>query len=874
MTGSEVRRIFLKYFQSKGHVLLPSSSLVPEGDPTLLFTNAGMVQFKKVFTGEEKRDFTRATTAQKCIRAGGKHNDFENVGKTARHHTFFEMLGNFSFGDYFKKEAIEFAWELVTSVYKLDRERLWITVFKDDDEAYNLWRKIGIKHERIVRMDEKDNFWSMGDTGPCGPCSEIIYDQGVGVGCGRETCSVGCDCDRFLEIWNLVFMQYERVADGKLLPLPRPSIDTGMGLERITAVIQGVKSNYDSDLFRPIIESAEKLSGKEYGEGVENDIAMRVLADHIRAIVMLVSDGVFPSNEGRGYVLRRIIRRAARYGKKLGIASPFLVKLADAVEKTLSDQYPEIIARRQVVESIVNAEEEKFSETLEKGIEIFHEEIRKLNNRVLPGELAFKLYDTYGFPVDITEDLARESGLVFDRKGFESSLEEQRTKSRQGVRQAVSGAGGIFAKILADGLNVEFLGYETTEGEGTVLFILKGGESVQESRAGEEVDIVTDRTPFYGESGGQIGDTGMITGAGFEAEVLDTQKPFAGIILHRCRIKNGRVAKGDRVRLHVDAIRRADIASNHTATHLLHSALRRVLGSHVRQSGSLVAPDRFRFDFSHYSALTDEQLIQIENLVNQKIRENIPVETSVMGYNEAISSGALAFFDEKYGEKVRMVKVDDYSKELCGGTHVKYTGQIGCLKIISEQSVSAGIRRIEAITGHYVVEYLRSLEKSIQQVASELNSTTAGIIDKVKKLNERIKTLEKENSALKDRLTSSATVVKQEWNKTVNGIKVVIQLLEGLDEKSVLKVGDKIKMEIKSGMIFLISKHGDGLQFIAMVTKDLAGRFHAGKWLSEVAPVLNGKGGGKPEIARGSGTGSNIQDAVERAFKWVEEHSS
>jgi alanyl-tRNA synthetase len=871
VTGSEVRRVFLKYFESNGHTLLPSSSLVPQGDPTLLFTNAGMVQFKKLFTGEEKRDFKRATTAQKCMRAGGKHNDFENVGKTARHHTFFEMLGNFSFGDYFKKEAIQLAWELVCSVFKLDKSRLWITIFQDDEDALQLWKKMGVPNERIVRMGEVDNFWSMGDTGPCGPCSEIIYDQGKDVGCGRPECSIGCDCDRFLEIWNLVFMQFERMSDGRLQPLPEPSIDTGMGLERITAVIQGVKSNYDTDLFSAIIKSIEELSGIEYGMDGSHDTAMRVIADHIRAIVMLIADGVVPSNDGRGYVLRRIIRRAERYGKKLNIPSPFLVKLSASVEKTLADQYSEIISRRSIINSIIEPEEEKFAQTLEKGIEIFNEEIKKLSGNVLPGELAFKLYDTYGFPVDITEDMAREAGLYFDRKGFESALEEQRARSRLSIKQADFRKETVYSEVLQSGFQSDFLGYDTTQAEGKIIFIVKNGHKVNKADEGEEIEIITDRTPFYGESGGQIGDTGIIKNDNFECEVIDTFKPYTNLIVHKCIVKRGVVVLNSNVFLAVDARRRADIAGNHTATHLLHAALRRVLGEHVKQSGSLVAPERLRFDFSHYSSLTQSQLRDIEDLVNEKIRENIAVETLVMNYNEAISTGALAFFDEKYGEKVRLVKIGDYSKELCGGTHVKNTGKIGALKIISEASISAGVRRIEAITGRSILEYLRELEKSIQQVEVELGTSKSGILDKINKLNERIKTLEKENAGLKERLTSSSTVVKNEWRKKIHGFEVVIQLLEDLDERAILNLGDKIKSSIKSGMIFLITKQNERLFLIAMVTDDLKHKYNAGKWLNAVASLLDGKGGGRADMARGSGKGGDINIAVDRAFNWVEE---
>ncbi len=874
MTGAWVRGIFLKYFESKGHTILPSSSLIPQGDPTLLFTNAGMVQFKKVFTGEESRDFKRATTAQKCLRAGGKHNDFENVGKTARHHTFFEMLGNFSFGDYFKKEAIEFAWELVATIFKLDKSQLWVTIYSEDEDAFHLWRKIGFPEGRIVRMGEKDNFWSMGDTGPCGPCSEIIYDQGSDVGCKRKECVVGCDCDRFLEIWNLVFMQYERLPDGRLQPLPKPSIDTGMGLERITAVLQGVKSNYDSDLFKGIIQSVEKLSGKEYGESLDGDVSMRVIADHIRAIVFLIADGILPSNEGRGYVLRRIIRRASRYGKKLDIDPPFLVKLADSVEASLAQQYPEILSRREVIKSVIKAEEEKFAETLEKGIQIFNEEISKLSDRFLPGEIAFKLYDTYGFPVDITEDMAREAGIFFDRKGFEDALEEQRTRSRAGMKQAEARTVGIYADISVGGVRVDFLGYDTTSADGKVLFIIKDGEKVDEASAGEEIEVITDRTPFYGEAGGQVGDTGTIKGMDLECEVIDTQKPFPDIIIHRCRVKRGKIKVNSTVNLQVHLVRRRDIASNHTATHLLHSALRRILGEHVRQSGSLVAPDRFRFDFTHYSSLTQSQLNDIEELVNQKIKESIPVNTYVVGYNEALSRGALAFFDEKYGEKVRMVEIDDYSRELCGGTHVKNTGEIGILKIVSESSISAGVRRIEAITGRGIIGYVRGIEQRLREIATVLKTSEDGILDRIKKMNEAIKELEIEKDALQKRLVAKDSMVKREWKKTVGDVNIIIQLLDNLDEKMMLELHDKLKVNNDSSLILLISEQGSKVSLIASVSKKISHRFDASAWLKHILVPIGGKGGGRRELARGSGTRiDKIEEAVNEAFRWVEEHA-
>ncbi|HFB83669.1 MAG TPA: alanine--tRNA ligase, partial [Thermodesulfatator sp.] len=684
LKGAEIRRLFLDFFADRGHEIVPSSSLIPADDPTLLFTNAGMVQFKKVFLGQERRSYRRAASCQKCIRAGGKHNDLENVGYTARHHTFFEMLGNFSFGDYFKAEAIEFAWEFLTEVLKLPRERLWVTVFRDDDEAAELWMKIAkVPADRIVRLGEKDNFWSMGDTGPCGPCSEIIFDQGPKVGCGRPECAVGCDCDRYLELWNLVFMQYNRTKDGRLEPLPRPSIDTGMGLERITATVQGKTSNYESDLFAGLLRRLEDLSGRRYGQEEKFDIAMRVIADHSRAAAFLIADGVLPSNEGRGYVLRRIIRRAARFGKILELTSPFLFSVARVVIEEMGQVYPELNQNQMTIEKVLEHEEQRFAETLEFGLRLLSQEIARLRSRgeeVIPGEFIFRLYDTYGFPYDIVRDVAIEAGLKLDMEGFSREMEAQRARSRAARRAADISAATIYQEMAQRGQGVRFVGYETTEAQSRLLAIVKEGREQPEARVKETVELIFEETPFYGEAGGQVGDTGLVVAPKGRARVEDTVR-VGDVFVHRAKVEEGRLAVGDVCQLVVLSDRRRAIACNHTATHLLHAALRQVLGEHVKQSGSLVAPDRLRFDFSHFEALTLEQIFAIEDLVNEKIRQDLPLQVEILPLKEALSRGAVALFGEKYGETVRLVSIPGFSQELCGGTHVSRTGEIGFFKI-------------------------------------------------------------------------------------------------------------------------------------------------------------------------------------------------
>ncbi|HDM32846.1 MAG TPA: alanine--tRNA ligase, partial [Deltaproteobacteria bacterium] len=743
MKGSEVRSRFLEYFKQRGHTVVASSSLVPASDPSLLFTNAGMVQFKAVFLGSEKRPYTRATSSQKCVRAGGKHNDLENVGVTARHHTFFEMLGNFSFGDYFKEGAIGYAWDFLVNVLGLDPERLWVTVYKDDDEAHDIWKdKIGVRPERIVRLGEKDNFWSMGDTGPCGPCSEIIYDQGPGVGCGRPECNIECECDRFLEIWNLVFMQYNRDENGELTPLPKPNIDTGMGLERITAVLQGVHSNYDTDLFMPIIDYISRISGVSYGSNDDTDIAMRVIADHARASAFLVSDGVLPSNEGRGYVLRRIIRRALRHGKTLGLKDTFLSKVAGVVAEEMGDVYTELKTRWGFVDKVISSEEERFLKTLDKGLAMLDQVIsttKATGQAMIPGEDVFRLYDTYGFPWDLTADIARGKGLDIDMDGFEREMERQREQARaaSSFSQVASNTSGT-----AGNLRTDFVGYDSLSLNARVTGIFMPrpgqenpsfheGQAVESISEGMEAFVITDATPFYGESGGQVGDTGIMRAPGLDAVVVDTLKPAQDLIVHRVKVEKGVLRKGQDLLLEVDVERRNAIMRHHSATHLLQSALRQVLGDHVHQSGSLVNETRLRFDFTHFAPLSHEEIDKIEDLINTHVLNDLPIKVDILPREQAIQRGAMALFSEKYGDEVRVVTMGDVSVELCGGTHCTRTGQIGLVKIISESGVASGIRRIEAIAGMESLKRFREFSVAIDSLSDSLKCTRNEILDRV-----------------------------------------------------------------------------------------------------------------------------------------------
>ncbi len=871
MESREVRKSFLEYFRSRGHEIVKSSSLVPQDDPTLLFTNAGMVQFKSVFLGHEQRPYKRATSCQKCMRAGGKHSDLENVGHTARHHTFFEMLGNFSFGDYFKKEAIQFAWELLTEWYRLPKDRLWVSVYEEDTQAESLWKELtDVDPARIVRLGAKDNFWQMGDTGPCGPCSEIIIDQGQEVGCGRDDCNIECDCDRYLELWNLVFMQYNRDESGKLTPLPKPSIDTGMGLERITAVLQGKHNNFDTDLFQPIIEEISTLSGIPYGKAPHSDASMRVIADHIRAITFLLSEGLIPSNEGRGYVLRRVIRRAARHARLLNLPAPTLHRFIEPVISVMGDIYPEIIDERDRTEKLLKIEEERFVRTIETGMNILDEILTRLKEEgsdVIPGDELFRLYDTYGFPIDLARDIANDEGYRIDEEGFHRRLQEQKQKARTGAgMQQQEEKTTLYREIVSRHGETLFRGYETLKEEAEVLEIISNGRFTDELGEGQEGMIVLDRTPFYGESGGQVGDTGVIHSEGAHLIVTDTKKPFQGLHIHIVKVKRGTIRRGERVTAMVDEERRLSIMRNHTATHLLHKALRMVLGEHVKQSGSLVAPDRLRFDFTHYTATTPEEIDEIEEVVNTKILEDLPVKTEVMGIDDAIRSGAVALFDEKYGEKVRVVSAGGFSRELCGGTHCSATGQIGSFVILSESSVASGIRRIEALTGMNAFRYLKEQKRSIEMIKNILKTDRP--VERTERLIRELKEKEKEIERLKT--GASTDVISEAIRKAreLSGIKIATLRKDGLNQKELRLLSDRLRDRLGSGIIITTSAQNGKAAIVCMVTKDLTDRFNAGEILKRITSLAGGSGGGRAEMAQG---GVKDIEALEEAMKRIEE---
>ena len=874
MTGNDIRRQFLEYFQARGHQIVRSSSLVPRDDPTLLFTNAGMVQFKRVFLGEEKRGYNRATTSQKCVRAGGKHNDLENVGYTARHHTFFEMLGNFSFGDYFKEKAVEYGWDLLTNGYGFPEDKLWVSIYLDDEEAHDIWEKqIGVPPEKILRFDEKDNFWAMGDTGPCGPCSEIHYDRGPEHGCGRPDCAVGCECDRWLEIWNLVFMQFNRDASGKMEPLPKPSIDTGMGLERVVSIIQDAPTNYDIDLMIPIMEKAESLSGKYRGDSFESDVAMKVIADHSRAAAFLIGDGVLPANEGRGYVLRRIMRRAIRYGRNIGLTRPFLHETAQVVFDIMRPAYPELSDNAAFIENVIKNEELRFTETLDHGLRLLTDSLNDLRARgdtTVPGDLIFKLYDTFGFPVDIVRDVVRDMNMSLDMDGFDENMARQREKSRSVA--AFSGITEAYKTLSAAGVKPEFLGYEITSCNAEVLLVVRDGNEVPEGVAGDEIEVVTDRTPFYGESGGQVGDVGTISAGDMRMAVTDTVKDPAGLIIHRGKVLSGTVRKGDTVTLAVDRERRCGTALNHTATHLLHYALRRTLGDHVKQAGSLVAPDRLRFDFTHFSQVESETLREIETIVNERIRENVPVDIAEMDAEAAFQSGATALFEEKYGDRVRVITLDDFSKELCGGTHTSATGNIGLFRIVSETSVSAGVRRIEALTGAKALEHAQKETALLHQAAGMLKERPETLTDRIEKMVANQRALEKEIERLKAKMATMSVGEARDEYRTANGVKVLTKVVE-VDRPAALRdLADKLKTRIGSGVVVLGAASEGKAMLIVAVTQDLTDRFHAGKIIKEAAAVVGGGGGGRPDMAQAGGPDPKQLDAaLEKAFSVVSE---
>lgn len=855
MKGNKVRREFIEYFSKRGHEPVRSSILIPENDPTLLFTNAGMVQFKNVFTGNETRDFKRAVSSQKCLRAGGKHNDLDNVGYTARHHTFFEMLGNFSFGDYFKEGAINYGWDLITNVYGLPKEKLWVTVYKDDDEAFDIWNKdIGVARKRIVRMGEKDNFWSMGDTGPCGPCSEILIDQGESLGCGKAGCAVGCECDRYLELWNLVFMQFERNQKGEMTPLPRPSIDTGLGLERLAAVLQGARSNYETDLLRGIISKIEELSGRDYSTDRSAEVAMRVIADHSRALAFLISDGVFPSNEGRGYVLRRILRRAVRHSKFLGIDEPFIYRVLPAVEGIMGDAYPEIREKGDFVSQVVKSEEERFLETVDRGLELLNREIAKLGKKKkLPGKVVFSLYDTYGFPVDLTEDITRNEGIDIDLRGFEKEMERQRTKSREARDGGENGTASVLVELAGE-MTTEFVGYKTLFSESTVSGIINQGEISDTAWEGQEAQIITDITPFYGESGGQTGDRGEIAGPGFYAKVLDTKKLTPTFFIHNVVIEKGNAQVGDQVRMEVDPVRRQGVAAHHTSTHVLHAVLKEVLGNHVNQAGSFVGPERLRFDFSHYSSIEKQQLDSIEQIINERVRRDDEVVTKEdVSYDEAIKGGATAIFEEKYGDRVRVVMIGDYSKELCGGTHVRASGEIGMVKIVSESASSAGVRRIEAVSGQAAWNYMKGQENILNEFSATLNAPRSELLSRLAGMIDENARLQAETESFRARTlveTAAGLIDRVEDLEGVNLLRAKVPVSKPAELRS---LWDYLKGKMNNGVAVLVAENGGRVFILAGITKDLVGRYHAGKIVRELAGIVGGKGGGGAEMAQAGG---------------------
>lgn len=857
MTSNEIREKFLSFFESKGHTRVASSSLVPHNDPTLLFANAGMNQFKEVFLGLKKLPFKRATTSQKCVRAGGKHNDLESVGRTARHHTFFEMLGNFSFGDYFKREAIAYAWEFLTEVLGLPKDKLWVSIYEEDDEAFELWQKVAkLPAERIVRMGEKDNFWSMGDTGPCGPCSEIYIDRGEDHRCDAEECKIGkCDCDRWRELWNLVFMQYNRDENGTLTPLPRPSIDTGMGLERIATVMQDVYSNYDTDLLRPIIAFVENMTGKKY-YGDDRGFPFRVIADHSRAITFLISDGVVPGNEGRSYVLRRILRRAARYGRELDLNEPFLYKIIPQVVSLMECAYPELRKNLDYVQKVVKFEEERFNETLSDGLKMLSEGISRLEQEhkaVVPGEMAFMLYDTYGFPLDLTRDIAQEKGFSVDIKSFEELMEKQREKAKAARKESYK-IDELF-ETLAPLPPTEFLGYDRLESEGQVQLIISNQEPVESfDDKSREVVLVLDKTPFYGESGGQVGDTGIIENDDFRFRVVNTQKTPDGKFYHIGRIEKGEVSIKDMVMARVDADRRKDIARNHSATHLLHKALKQVLGEHVNQAGSLVNDTRLRFDFSHHSAMTQEELKQTEGKVNEAILSNLQVKVDITTVQDAQKHGAIALFGEKYGEKVRMVSMGDYSIELCGGTHVKSTSEIGLFKIVSESSIGAGLRRIEAVTGKNLINYLDVTLQNLSDAAALLKTSPQELSQKINELIERLKDREREIESLSQQAINAQ--IEDIFSKKVDldGVEVIYSRVKAREMDDLRKISDALRQKLKSGIIVLGSVSGEKVNFVASVSEDLTKKgYHAGNIVKQVASIAGGGGGGRRDFAQAGG---------------------
>ena len=890
MTGNEIRKSFLNYFTKQGHTVVKSSSLVPDKDPTLLFTNAGMVQFKNVFLGKERLPYVRATSAQKCLRISGKHNDLEAVGRDTYHHTFFEMLGNWSFGDYYKAEAIEWAWDLLTQEWGLPKDKLWATVYLDDIDAEQLWAKIsGLPMERIRRFGEKENFWEMGETGPCGPCSEIHLDRGPDAcdrkGVAGHECRVNGDCARYIELWNLVFIQYNRKENRELEELPSKHVDTGMGLERITAVLQKTLSNYDIDYMRQLTATTEKLTGKSYGADPVADISFRVIDDHARAVSFLIADGVMPSNEGRGYVLRRLLRRAARHGRLIGLKEPFLYQIASTVVSVMGDAYSELRSEEQRIREIIRGEEERFGETLEKGLVLLEQaasDLKQQKQKTLPGDIAFRLYDTYGFPLDLTEDILSGEGIGVDQSGFEKLMEEQRSRGRES-REAqniflpfIPGASIGAASQTLDFLSksgTTFIGYDHLDADAEILGLFSAGIGVSETAEGEEVDVITDVTPFYGESGGQVGDRGLIeTERGDLVEISDTQRPTPQITVHKGRVKKGRVQVGDKVHLAVDRHNRQRTMLNHSATHILHAVLREQLGPHVRQAGSLVTPDRLRFDFHHTGAIPEEKLANIEAAVNEHVRQDANVSVEETSYDQALRKGALAFFGDKYGDRVRVVKIGDFSTELCGGTHIHRSGEIGIFKLPVEGGVAAGVRRVEAFTGEGALDLIRGYEQRLKEIGNLVRSTPEDAVDRVRKLLDRQRELEKEIEKLRGQHEKDRIPELLAKKQSVDGATVLVSQVDGVDAKQLRDIADRLKEKLGSAVVVLASAGEANVNLVASVSSDLTRRYHAGNIIKELARLVGGGGGGRPDFAQAGGKEpAKIANALKRAEELIRE---
>lgn len=876
MKAQQVREAFLDFFSDRDHKIIRSSPLLPQDDPTILFTNAGMNQFKNVFLGLEKRSYKRAASVQKCMRVSGKHNDLEQVGITNKHHTFFEMLGNFSFGDYFKKDAIDYAWELITEVYMMPKDRLYATVYLDDDEAYELWNKrIGLPADRIFRFGKKDNYWAMGETGPCGPCSELHYDLGESMGKGTPHDLIEKGSDRFLELWNLVFMQFDQDDKGQLKPLPSPSIDTGMGLERVATVLQGKTNNYENDLFLPLIEAVCDFSGREYPSGEEGDTAARVIADHVRAASFLVGDGIMPSNDGRGYVLRRLIRRAYRHGNSIGLDEPFLYKLVGGVADIMKDAYPELLSSVEYVSKVCLSEENRFALTLSSGLKTFDQYIEELvetGQRVLSGEKLFKLYDTFGFPIDLSEELALEKDISVDREGFLKELEEQRHRARLSWKGDAEDKDKKVYETIKE-TSVEFIGYDSAKSdESKVMAILKKGKLVEEIKEGESGEVVLDRTPFYAEAGGQVGDTGTLKNPHFSALVKTTYFPIPDIITHKVQMLSGILRVGDVLEAAVDLASRSGIRKNHTATHLLHASLRQILGDHIKQAGSLVSSQRLRFDFTHFASLSSSEIRQIENRVNEKIRESIDVTTAIVSLEEGVQAGATAIFEEKYGEKVRMVSIDDFSKELCGGIHVLNTGEIGLFKIVSESSVAAGMRRIDALTGEEALKDYQESVELLSDIQKAVNSPRKDILQVLDRMKESLKEKEKEARAIRQKLAKTRYQEKEDLIEEVKGIRVKIQRVEELSTTELRELADSLKQKIGSGIVILGGQTGEKAFLVSAVTKDLLTRISAVDIIQKIAPLVGGGGGGRPDFAQAGGPRvDNLDHALKSAIEILED---